>query len=251
MNKKKILFTMIMLITVFICMQTNKVEAALQANGGTPAVKDVNGWITGIRQMQTAGQALGLTDTIDGTNLTSSNKNLDIHMQKNTEYGALVLLSASSYGNPNKIEDGQTTTGNKTGVVMKINKEWVAAGVSGTSATSMRNASGRYWNLYPSSMVEDGVGSGTSKRYIAKYEEKIGDGIQTSGNWHGAKDNLWLGFTCHMHHSNDKEQSCLLRAYSGSVFSYYGLGYGYTGNHSAHYTKPWASRAVVVVGSGV
>ena len=49
-------------------------------------------------------------------------------MEKNTEYGAMAILSASSYGNQSKIESGGTTTGNKSGVYINLNKEWVSAG---------------------------------------------------------------------------------------------------------------------------
>ena len=63
-------------------------------------------------------------DKEGGKYLTSNNPNLDIHMEKNTEYGAMAILSASAYGNQNVIGDGETTTGNKSGVYMKLNKEW-------------------------------------------------------------------------------------------------------------------------------
>ena len=114
MKKKKMLLLILMMTIGIVMGKGTNSQATLQSNGGSPATKDINGWITGIRQMQATGGTLGLTDTINGTNLTSGNKNLDIHMQKNTEYGAMVILSASSYGNPNPITDGQTTTGNET-----------------------------------------------------------------------------------------------------------------------------------------
>ena len=222
MNKKKTLIIIITLILACICMHTNKVEAALQANGGGAAKKDINGWITSIRKMQTAGQALGLTDTINGTNLTSENKNLDIHMQKNTEYGAVILLGASAYGNENKMNtNGVTTTGNKTGVVMQINKEWVSAGISNIAATSMKNAAGRYKNVYP-----------TPTWHKDNYVEKAGDAIYETRGWHGSKYSLWLcsGAADNLSPNGESNanaarhivESGLLRSYSGSVFSYFG-----------------------------
>ena len=223
----------------------NKSYGALQSNGGTPATKDVNAWITQIRQMQATGGSLGLTDTINSSNLTSGNKNLDIHMEKNTEYGAVVLLGASSYGNPNKMNtNGVTTTGNKTGVVMNINKEWVAAGTSNTVAASMKNAANRYKNQY------------TAPTYTAK----VGDAIATTGGWHGSTATTWLSSKANWGQTINK--SCLIRSYAGSVFSYYGYGYddyasGYADpdtdsyRRDADYRRAWASRAVVVTGSGV
>ena len=143
---------MIMMVGIFVL--STKVEAALQANGGTPLTANQNDWISAVRQMQATGGTLGLTDTIN-TNLTSSNKNMDIHMQKNTEYGAMAILSASAYGNPNKITDGQTTTGNASGIQIKLNEEWVAAGPNITQVGKMKNAAARYWNNY-------GTGNGSN-----------------------------------------------------------------------------------------
>ena len=145
--KKRILMGIIMFVIIGILGQTNKVEAALQSNGGTPLQANLNDWVYYTRQMQATGGTLGLTDTIND-DLTSSNKNLDIHMQKNTEYGAMTILSASAYGNPEKIENGETTTGNASGVVVNLNGEWVAAGRSDTSINSMKTAKARYWNNY-------------------------------------------------------------------------------------------------------
>ena len=239
MKSKKIMIIMAFIFMLLIICP-NSSNAVLQSNGGTPATKDVNGWITQIRQMQASGGALGLTDTI-GADLTSTNTNLDIHMQKNTEYGAMVLLSASSYGNPEKIENGGTTTGNATGVYMNINKEWVAAGMANTAAASMKNAAGRYKNQYTA----------------PTYTEKVGDAVSTVGGWHGSGSTTWI--STKQNKAAIIVRSCLLRSYSGSVFSYY--GYGYDGDSilfdsesyrkDADYRKPWASRAVVVVGSGV
>ena len=239
--KEKLLISII--VIGLICIFTPlKINAALQSNGGTPVRKDINGWITQIRQMQASGGALGLTDTI-GADLTSTNTNLDIHMEKNTEYGAMVLLSASGYGNPNKVEDGGTTTGNATGVYMNINKEWVAAGIANTAAVSMKNAAGRYKNQYTA----------------PTYTEKIGDAVEGVAGWHGSGSSTWLSAICNINVEAPLVRAALIRAYSGSIFSY--NGYCYTANDGlgdgdyyrkdADYRKPWASRAVVVVGSGV
>ena len=243
-SRRKMLLAILIISIVSIMLKVNYSKAALQSNGGSPATKDINGWITQVRQMQATGGTLGLTDSINGTNLTSGNKNLDIHMQKNTEYGAMAILSASSYGNPNKITDGQTTTGNATGVVMKINKEWVAAGRSNIAAASMRNAAGRYKNQYTA----------------PNYTEKSGDAIATIGGWHGSGSTTWI--SCYANDGTSILRSGLLRTYAGSIFSYNGYGYASHagGMHSsdnaserrdADYRKAWYSRAAVVVGSGI
>ena len=45
---------MLLMIMAVIFLLPNYANAALQSNGGTPSEYDVNAWITGIRQMQTA-----------------------------------------------------------------------------------------------------------------------------------------------------------------------------------------------------
>ena len=208
---------MIMMMEIFIL--STKVEAALQANGGTPLTANLNDWIKAVRQMQATGGTLGLTDTIN-TNLTSSNKNMDIHMQKNTEYGAMAILSASAYGNPNKITNGQTTTGNASGIQIKLNGEWVAAGPSNTGAGNMKGAAGRYWNNY-------GTGNGSNS--------KIGDAMAETEGWHGSTGNSWLRHRClnnwkRMNYSgNDYDEpmgECgFTRGLSTALFVFNGLSY--------------------------
>lgn len=253
-QRLKIAIGILAIIMIYLIIP-NKTQGALQANGDEPKTYNVDQWITEIRQMQASGGTLGLTDTINDTNLTSTNKNLDIHMEKNTEYGAMIILSASSYGNPDKVMDGGTTTGNTTGVVMKINNEWVAAGTEDTVANSLKNASERYKNTY-----------------TADYVEKTGDAIATVGSWHESGSKVWIrcGLIRSCNGKDMSKYSGLLRSYAGSIYSYFGEGY-YSGNsnwpckinfestspakvnkyNDAYYTKPWSSRAVVVVGSGV
>lgn len=123
MKSKKYLM-IIVLVVAMLLLGTNSSHAVLQANGGTKAKYSFTEFILNIRQMESLGGTLGLTETINTTTLlpTSESNNLDIHMEKNTEYGAIAILSASSYGNPNKINDGQTSTGNKTGIVFNGNR---------------------------------------------------------------------------------------------------------------------------------
>ena len=172
MRVRKIIILLVVMLLMCILLNTNYVQAALQSNGNTCATYNIDNWMLKIRQMQTLGGTLGLTDTINTTNLTSNSTNLDIHMQKNTEYGAMAILSASSYGNPNKINSGETTTGNKTGVVMQINKEWVSAGARINESSVWTTASARYKNMY-------------ARSYVAK----SGDAIL---NWHGSTSSQWF-----------------------------------------------------------
>lgn len=216
--KNKFLLGILAVSMVCMILQPNKANAALQSNGGTPETKSLKDWMLKIRQMQELGGTLGRTDTIDTTNLTSNVTDLDIHMEKNSEYGAMAILSASSYGNPNKIEEGETTTGNSTGIVMNINKEWVASGWN-----VLNYANSRYRNAYP-----DG--------YVAT----PGDAINETLGWHSAGTSYWL---------DNSSYAGLLRAYKGSIFSYYGVGHH--GSVDAYYANGHTSRACIVVGTGI
>jgi len=107
---------------IFLILNQGKVHAVVQANGNDGTAYNLSDWMINVRKMEELGGTMGLSETLND-NLTSSStsNSIDVHMEKNVEYGALAILSASSYGNPNKVEDGNTTTGNVTGVVMKIN----------------------------------------------------------------------------------------------------------------------------------
>ena len=192
------------------------------------------------------------------TNLTASSdsNNIDVHMQKNTEYGALAILSASSYGNPNKINDGETTTGNVTGAVMKLNSEWVAAG-NLSKVTNYANAVGRYKNIV-NDLQASGSG-GMNVTIYAKYVSRVGDAISETKGWHGSDVSEWISYTRHRDFGQDGTiYTGLLRSYSGSIFSYYGYG-GYWGPYAssidgsgdAYYGKGHTTRAVIVQGEGI
>ena len=146
-------------------------------------------------------------------------------MEKNTEYGAMAILSASSYGNQSKIENGGTTTGNKSGVYINLNKEIVSAGTIKNSSL-YTNANGKYKNAY-----------------TASYVAKSGDAISETAGWHGSGASSWL------YDGNTNAYALLLRAYSGSIFSYFGNGYN---GVEANYNKklPYSTRACIVVGTG-
>ena len=175
-----------------------------------------------VREMQQAGGTLGLTDTIEYENeekyLTSNNPNLDIHMQKKTESGAMAILSASSYGNPNPIANGETTTGNHTGIYINT---WGTSGelVAGGDITNYENytmAMQRYKNSYT----------------LGTYVAKVGDAMEETYKWHCRYDSSWI----------NKTKKLLVRNYVGrSIFNYSAIAE----------TNTSITRAVIVVGSGV
>ena len=220
--KEKFLLSIIGISAICLILNPIKSKAALQANGNTGKTDTINNWLINIRKMEAIGGTLGLAAGING-NLTDSGEtnNIDIHMQKNTEYGAMAILSASAYGNQKKIADGETTTGNKSGIYIALNKEWVSAGLNDLSSTNFKNALGKYKNIY-----------------TATYVAKVGDAITETNGWHGSGASRWI----------NNSNTGVIRAYSGSLFSYF-AGAGDTSGIALN-NRVYSSRAVIVVGNG-
>ena len=115
---------------------------------------------------------------------------------------------------------------------MKINKEWVAAtGASLNSSFTSKKAAIRYGN-FDYTATDTGV-----------YHRGDAMGIAV---WNGG-NNSWLK------QGVDSDVSGFVRAYSGSIFSYYGNG-AYTSNSYSDGTimrAPHPTRAVIVMGTGL
>ncbi len=218
LNKKMIL-TSIVVLLMLLC--TSTVHAAIQSSGGVPAKNSAETWITSVRQMESVGGGFGLSETIN-SDLTSSSgsNNIDVHMEKNTEYGAMAILSASSYGNPNKITNGKTTTGNETGIVINFRNpsnnqnsyEWTA------STFSKSNAIGSKKSKY--------------RDYYMKGTAKIGDATLETNGWHGGNSNNL--------YSGENDYYIIYRNVSNTIFEF-----GYTSDFTG------ATRCVVIVGEGI
>ena len=228
-------FLIVVAILLFGILMPNNAYATLQSNPSTQyKTKKANiTWISEIRKMETTGGAMGLTEQLnsDLTPKTDSN-NIDVHMMKNTEYGAISILSASSYGNPTTIASStvKTTTGNKTGIYYNVFSgesydiasyayaECVAAKLNKTAKDAIYiNVNNRYFNLY------------NGKAY------KVGDSINM-GEWHRSNSasvsNDWL---------NDDFYGMLRN-----------LRVGYFGYYEDNYvTSNYYSRGVAVCGKGL
>lgn len=229
-NLNKQCFILLIMVISIIVLPKNTSNAVLQANGNEGATYSLPDFMKNVRKMEELGGTMGLSESInDDLTANGDSNNIDVHMQKNTEYGALVILSASSYGNPNKIEDGDTTTGNVTGAVMKLNKEWVAAAQLSDNIV-FQDTKSRYKNSY-----------------ITNYVAKRGDAIEETQGWHGSKKSVWL---------SEPRNSGLIRACDGSLFSYDGYCewnnyYGGFWTGEAYNGYKYYSRAVIVSGEGI
>ena len=175
--------------------------------------------MTNFRKMEETGGAMGLSETLNA-DLTSSSgsNNIDVHMMRTTEYGAIAILSASGYGNSQTLKNSsiKTTTGNKTGVYL----------------------SGGNWE-YNAGGLENSIFSGVNKKYYDTYttarnSARVGDALGERTNngcqgWHSASSAGWV-------YGGSR---CFVRD-DGGVFSFY-----------CSSSDAYGGRGVAVVGAGL
>ncbi len=219
-TKVKLLALAIMLVTMTL-MPIGQVKAALQANPNTQYKKTATpeNWMKGFRQMETAGGAMGLNETLKGDLTSESSNGIDVHMMRTTEYGAIAILSASGYGNPSNAQAITSTTGNETGVMVNTNQwEWTAGGLQGSI---FKGVNSRYSDTYTdnqsSARVGDALGSSTTTNPGA-------------AGWHKASYSGWVV----------SSPPYFLRGYGG-IFSFS----NYNASNSSY------GRGVVVCGAGL
>ena len=228
-SMKKVLLTTALVTAGILAIGGTSSQAALQANP-TPHRKGKTAtgasWIQSIREMEASGQTMGLNETINTSTLVaSSSNNIDVHMMKTTEYGAMAILSASGFGWSGKLADApvKSTTGNVTGVyVMGTRYEWTA----GVCSASTVGKDARYYDLYK-------VNDQTS----AKVGDALGLDTYTTNpgcsGWHGAGSAYWLGNT----------SKGFIRG-NGGMFSFHGGNGNWT-------STTYYGRGVAVVGTGL
>lgn len=178
--KRKIELT-ILIMLVIIGLNLGGVQASYQSSADVSPVKSSFGtWTnkkTGIKGMSTASGAIGATDAIN------------VHLQKNTEYGAMLIFAVSDYGKQGNGTSGSdwisssdyglaTTTGNVSGIYqIGTAYEDVAAGDASSEALA--------YYLYIVDSRERDSYSATKKSYIA------GDAMNIY-KWQGGDAIGWL-----------------------------------------------------------
>ena len=165
--------------------------------------------------MEEMNGSMGLSENLNSDLTSKESNNIDVHMMRNTEYGAIAILSASGYGNSKTLQDSsiKTTTGNKTGVYFTGNNwEHTAGGLQGYI---FEGVNVKYYDTYSSA--------------------KVGDALECRG-WHSAQYFAWVS----------DEYPYFIRDSRGlfSVGGHSGHG-GYAGN------DPIPSRGVAVCGAGL
>lgn len=149
MKNKKLILTAIIAMAIILFMQIPTL-AYQSTSKGAPLENRVSnsssetGWATGIRQMEASGAGMGLNETTLNTEtlISTISNNIDVHLQKNTEYGAMLILGASNYG-----KQGTLTTNVSTSRYMHLG----ARTLTGTDkkASSTGNVYGVYELGYP------------------------------------------------------------------------------------------------------
>lgn len=195
MRIRKILVQMLvaaLIIMALALVNGGEVKAALQSNPSTQYKKTdtMANWLPAFRNMEATGGAMGLNETINSSTLlaSTSSNNIDVHLMKSTEWGAMAILSSSAYGNPSNEKLLTSTTGNETGVILDGNHyEWVAGGYKDAPVFSGKNA--RYYDSYGSDANATKANGGP----------KTGDALGTGTTeqpgcrgWHKASGSGWV-----------------------------------------------------------
>ena len=219
--KKKILVA-IEVMTIIILLLTilqGKVNATtLQSNPNThyKLTSIPETFMNSIRSIEASGGAMGLSETVnEDQTFKGDSNNIDVHMMRNTEYGAIAILSVSGYGNSKTIPNStiKSTTGNETGVYYtttgstdNTHYEIMAGGLSGNIFSGINT---KYYDSYSSNRIV-----------------KVGDALDLK--WQGTDTDTWI----------DYRYPYSLRNYLG----YFGYG---EGRNYGYY-----SRGVAVCGTG-
>ena len=222
MKKTKLILLTLIIMLATILLNTIEVQATLQANPNTHYKKEdtPTNWMTNFRKMEETGGSMGLEETLNA-DLTPSSKsnNIDVHMMRTTEYGAIAILSASGYGNSQTLQNStiKTTTGNKTGVYFSgENFEYNAGGFEKIGVAAINE---KYYDSYTSSKSSAKVGDALG--------EKSNNGCQ---GWHKARYSNWVGVS----------EFCFARG-GGGIFS--------VQNYNNSYS--YKARGVAVCGEGL
>lgn len=162
--KLKMLFIAILIMAITLLSGVTS-AVTLQANPNTHNVyrtKAVDECDKYFREMEGPGGAMGLNESLNADLTSTKSNGIDGHMMKNTEYGAIAILSASGYGNPSNEQRITTTTGNNTGIMMTTRKdyaEYVAA--TGDPGSLFNGINARYIDIYGAPKRGDATGSAT------------------------------------------------------------------------------------------
>ncbi len=230
-NKKtyKQILTILLITLLLLIINSGKVNAGLQANKNTQYSKSdlPTNWIKNFREMEKTGQAMGLSEELeeDLTPKDNISNDIDVHMIRSTEYGAIAILSASGYGNPSNDNVITSTTGNNTGVILDINYFEAVGG--GRVNLAFQGMNTKYYDTYTSDINSARVGDAFGNN-------------QTNNKgclgWHMARNSIMLDASGYNHY--------MLRG-QGGIFSFSHTNYGGISSSTGF------ARGVAVCGKGI
>ncbi len=143
------------------------------------------------------GDAYKLSQTIAGATRYGLS-NIDSHLQKNSEWGAVAYLAISKYGTNDTSGAGQNTTnksGNPTGVYAVTSPEMVTDTSTTNNITGVYDMSGCAYEMVSGffkggeTKHTTGMPTSTSSKYVTLYtkDNKKGDATNETKNWHGSE----------------------------------------------------------------
>lgn len=232
MKSKKILLTTILTIIFLGMLSTLSNAVVLQGTTKNTSGTAINArtatptdWVINIRKMESKDGGMGLNETINEENaLSSSGSNgIDVHLQKNTEYGAAILLGASDYG--------------KVGTVGKSGKDsntWMHSGAQTLTGTDIKASStGNVTGIYELGGWDNNVWTaGGGIEFLANIDKRYRDIYETEEGKPGdatVENGITFGNTWHASGSASfaTDSTGLVRGYCHSgVFSYYRFNVG-------------------------
>lgn len=181
MNKTNILeiqrsirLIIIIITLIMICtFSLNTVYANVQSRPGTNIRGvDVPTHFLNIRNMEAQGQVLGLNAVIDSEGNEESSNNIDSHLMKATEYGAIVTLVQSQYGKKvNNISAEDTAVKNTATLPYSATNNM--SGVFGLKSTNSYNGRNICFSAINKNQSEySGIYKLIKNRYVNKYEDE-------------------------------------------------------------------------------
>ncbi len=241
-HKKTIAMFLVAILLIFNLSINSHANVQSVSNGNDRGLRDTTSsqFFALIRQMESSTGPMGLNAEIDSSTgaETSQSNGIDVHMIKNTEWGAVTLLMDSDFGSKTSGEgtslsaDVRSTTGNATGVYEMYDGWEYVAGVYENMKSQTYRA-----NLY--NAIHDGTNLKPSK-YVNAYSnptdvntdysgQKPGDATGETARWKSASYATFV----------TSDSPVFFRGSSGAF--HFNRGSGYSASLSS-------SRATVVCG---
>lgn len=243
-HKKTIAIFLVAILLIFYLTINSHANVQSVSNGNVRGLVDKTSsqFFALIRQMESSTGPMGLNAEIDSSTgaETSQSNGIDVHMIKNTEWGAVTLLMDSDFGakaagtGTSLAEDVRSTTGNATGVYEMYSGWEFVAGVyenmsSQTYTANLFNAIHDGDNLKPSKYVN--AYSNPTDVYTDYSGQKPGDATGETARWKSASIALFVASV----------YPVFLRGNSGTFDFAWNSGY---------YASSYGSRGAVVCGLG-